>query len=49
MPIEHMLCYFCNKQCIKAFRRAKSVDFLVLYSKEKIHNNTTPTFKKWVG
>ena len=34
MPIEYMFCFICSEQCLKTFRRAKSVASLVLYSRK---------------
>ena len=49
MPIEYMFCFICSEQCIKSFRRAKSVACLVLYSRKLCLITLPLLFKKWVG
>ena len=53
MPIEYMFCFIYSEQCIKPFRRAKSVaKKCSLFSsvfKKIIHNNTAPTFHEVGG
>ena len=49
MPIESIFCFICSEQCIKSFRRAKSVACLVLCSRKLFLISLPILFKKWVG
>ena len=45
MPIEYMFCFICSEQCINA----KSVAYLVLYSRKLFLITVPILFKKLVG
>ena len=49
MPIEYMFCFICSEQCLKTFRRAKSVACLVLYSRKLFLIILPLLFKNGVG
>ena len=49
MPIEYMFCFICSEKYVKSFHRAKSVAWLVLYSRKLFLITLSLLFKKWVG
>ena len=44
-----MFCFIYSQQCIKIISSHKMCGFIKYDFKKIIPNNTTPTFKKWVG
>ena len=47
--IEYMCCFIYSQQCIIIISSRKMCGFISSVFKKIIPNNTTPTFKKWVG
>ena len=49
MPIEHMFCFNCNKQCMRIISPRKNSGLFGSAFKKNILNNTTPTFQEVGG
>ena len=49
MPIEYMLCFICNEQCIKTISSRKKCGLFSSVLKKIIPNNTSPTFQEVGG
>ena len=49
MPIEHIICFICSKQCKKIISSRKKHGLFSSLFKKIIPNNTTPTFQEVDG
>ena len=49
MPIEHMICFICNEQCIKIISSRKMCGFISSVFRKVTPNKTTPTFQEVGG
>ena len=49
MPIEYIICFICNEQCIEIISSREKCDLFSSVFKNIIPNNTTPTFTEVGG